>query len=342
MSQGEFDREQRLSKIGERFVYENYPLIFKKLPIVKCELNTAIPGKAHTEGADIETWLMITHSESDEEVENALAELFDESADRQTEETSGKLSVIEAIIKGPVEVKTSSFEQYVARNDYLFDCGVLPFAIWNSNNFENYEEPPRMRLGSLYRMFYPEDAKHERNPLGYVAVFLDMKEVPYACLAFEDFPALKNRLIELGKKYGLDLTREGFLNIPYWDNPDDDRSPDEWAEQMIAANPGLMMKKNMWYVKMSDVIDLARVVLVGNPPKIVQGFNKCSKELQEKRWVYLQQFCAANIPVVTEDRTKEIIRRRREIYELATRFPWRKKEGTGQQEMSVKNTEVSN
>ena len=318
--------EDRLSKIGESFVFENFPLLFT-LPILKCEMNTRIPGRDCTEGADLETWLLITRKQGEEWLGDHLKEVVGE----------GEAFSIEKIVKGPIEVKTSAFNQYLSRDDYgfNFDCGVISFAIWNSSNFEGREEPKRKRLGSLYRMFYPSVAAHERRPLAYVAVFVNMKEVPYACLIFEDFPALKDRLIEIGRNQGLDLTEEGFRNIPCLDNTNGWNSPDEWADMKMAENPELHLKQNMWYIRMSDVIDLATVVLIGEPPEIDRTVKPYMQKKQEQRWRFLQEQSRKTIPLITDEETKNEIQMRNASLKWLSQYSWKKDETTGNMEMRI-------
>ena len=325
--------EDELSKIGENFVYENFPLLFGRLPIVKCELNTAIQGKDRSEGADVEAWLLIT---TKQDGRKWLEEGF-EKVIKQV--GTGDVYSIDKIVKGPIEVKTAEYNQYVARYDYgfNFDCGVIQFAIWNSSNHEGREEPKRKRLGSLYRMFYPSVAEHERQPLAYAAVFVtkDDDPKPYACLIFENFSELKERLIEIGRKCGLDLTKEGFESIPCWDNLNGWDSPDDWADWKMSEYPELHLKQNMWYIRMSDVIDLATVILIGEPLEINEEVNGCSVALQEKRWNFLKENSQKTIPLVTAEETRNTIQMRREIFETMTKFPWEIDATTGNNEMRI-------
>lgn len=333
-----YDEEERISKIGEQFVLENFPLLFPNLLILKCELNTKIRGKEKAEGADLESWILEAE-QKDEGLTKAWEEVFKReefAADRKT--VTGKMGVFDQKIKAPIEVKTCRFEQYIARNDYRADCGVISFAIWNSYNREP-PEPPRTRLGSLYRMFYPNNAKHERQPVAYASVLLNQEEKPYACIAFENFPELKKRLIKIGREYELDLTKEGFERIPCWDNLHGWKSPDEWANFIEQKNEyegrQLWLRKNMWYILMSEVINLATVTLIGDPPEIKGVYNRCSKELQTARWNYLNQRSYKTIPLETEEKVKEQIKRRREIFELVKTFTWDRDITTGNREINL-------
>lgn len=317
--------ENDMSKVGERFVHDNYPLLFRE-QVVKCRMNTEIPGRDRTEGADLEIWAVFTTKHEGQ---------WTDYPEELAEET--KYWTIDRMIKGPVEVKTCSFNQYVARNDckFNYDCGVIQFAIWNSNNLNNKPERKRKRLGSLYRMFYPSDADHERRPLSYVVVLLNMEMKPYACLVFEDFQALKDRLIEIGRRCGLDLTEEGFRNIPCWENLNGWKSPDEWADMKMAENPELHLMKNMWYIKMSEVIDLANVVMIGRTPEIRATVNNCSVWLQKKRLDFLTKRSWKTIPLITDRRTKEIIYRRNQIFGIIKTLPWVNDRTTGNEEIRL-------
>ncbi len=304
--------EDDINKIGERFVCNNYPLLFRK-HVIKCRMNTEIPGRDRTEGADLETWVLQSTKH-----EGQWTDYPEELTKRTEYWTMDRMTI------GPVEVKTRRYNQYAARNDrkFNYDCGVIQFAIWNSNNFNNEPERKRKRLGSLYRMFYPSDADHERRPLSYAVVLLNMEMKPYACLVFEDFQALMNRLIEIGRRCGLDLTEEGFRNIPCWENLNGWNSPNEWADMKMAENPELHLMQNMWYIKMSEVIDLANVVMIGRTPEIRGTVNNCSVWLQKKRLDFLTKRSWKTIPLITDRRTKEIINVRNQIFGKMKMFPW--------------------
>ena len=310
----------RIDVIGEKFVYENFPLLFSRFQVLKCEWNTRIEDRPKAEGADIEAWAMFAQEGQAREQLNEALEGF-----LPSERLTGEVMPFDKLVKGPIEVKTSSFAQYIARRDNEFnvECGVISFAIWN--HFSG--EEPRARLGSLFRMFYPVNAEHERQPLAYATVFLNTDNVPYACLVFDDFPKLQKRLIEIGSERGIDLTREGALNIPCWRQLHGWSSPDEWIRQKTNENPRLWLKQQMWYIEMSEVIDLAKVVLIGNPPEIVDGFNGCSRTFQENRWNFLREHEWKTIPLITEEETKIEIKRREAIYNLMSIFPMRPEDG---------------
>ena len=304
------DYKDTISEIGERFVHENYARLFRHHTVVKCERNTKIKGREKTEGADLEAAYRFSHKEKlkDEELKKIVGDMI--------------CYIIDGYLFGPIEVKTSAFEQYIAfRHKKVDKQGILPFAIWNSNNNVGVKERQRTKLGSLYRMFYPKDATKERFPIAYVAVFMNMENVPYACLTFENFEALKKRLIEVGRKEGLDLTEEGFNNIPCWNRENELGSPDKWARQKMKENPELLLMGNMWYVKMSDVIDLATVVLIGEPPRIVNGFNDCTEELQKARWEYLVEKSEATIPLEIDEESQIIQERRTAVFNHSMQFP---------------------
>lgn len=309
-----------ISIIGERFVFEHYPKLFRRLRIMKTRWNTISPGLPYTEGADIEAWTYPIGWP-----ENGFSGFTEPETD---------ISNIR-IVKGPIEVKTSRFNQYIAFDNQKVDkiCGALPFPIWNSYK----DDPLRARLGNLYRMFYPKDNKKERQPLAYVAVFLDTTKRPYAALVFEDFLALKERLIEIGKECGLDLTEEGMNKIPCEQELKGWVSTRDWMNKMMEDNPRLLLTAEMWYVKMSEVIDLATVVLIGDPPRSPRssgGIISCPKQVQESRWNYLKEHrCGNPIPLVADDETKTIIQQGNRLFEwFKNNVPLIQDETTGETE----------
>lgn len=314
------DDTNRTGRIGESFVYENYPNLFNRhYLIMHCQRNGLYPELKKTEGADLEAW--IYPKNWSEPSFKGLLDALETGMDYK-------------IVRGPIEIKTSNFNQYLAFNNWKIDkeCGALPFPIWNSNR----GEPQRYRLGNLLRMFYPQKKERERHPIGYVAVFLDLNERPYAALVFDDFWKLKKRLIEIGKEQGLDLTLSGIRKIPCEKKLNGWESTDAWMKKMMKEHRNLVLMQEMWYVKMSAVIELAKVVLIGDPPerKDITGKYPCPKELQESRWEYLQSKSDSWIPQETDDETKEIIKVGDRVFDWMTgHIPLTVQESMGEEEI---------
>lgn len=301
-----------ISEIGERFVCDNAPLLFTH--IVKLERNADYPERPYFEGADLDTRIIM----------GTWVDVPDGDIERIAGYAGKKGYLVNKIMAGQVEVKTSRFEQYIAHNNPMTETGVISFPIWNNDNTPKKKGSQRVKLGNLYRMFYPDEKNKGIQPLAYVAVFLNKKLIPYVCLVFEDFPRLREELIKIGAEYGLDLTKEGFESIPCWEDLKGWNSPDEWAAQKMAENPGLKLMKDMWYIPMSKVIDLARVIMIGDPPEISGSYNHCSEDLQKKRLEYLESKSCKRIPLVTDEETVERNCRRSGIYKTTAQFSIRR------------------
>ena len=313
------EQKIEIDKIGERYVAEHFPELFEYQHILQCRYNMEYPELPPAEGADLELWSAYKRiAMSQQDLEDAGLNGF------SSEQNERDLS---SIIKGPAEVKTARYEQYAAWRRFLKrgeeneeNHGRLSFAIWNAYKGEK----KRSRIGSLRRMFWPEDSNHERFPISYITVFLKQDGcTPYVCLAFERFRALKYRLIEIGYSVGLDLSKEGFEQIPCWNNGG---NPDIWAKEKMKSNPNLILKGQMWYVRMEDVIDLATVTMIGDLPEINKAVNNCSTRLQQKRLDFLIEHSHGRVASLNQ--TKEIqdeIALRKGLLEIVANSPFPKK-----------------
>lgn len=291
---------------GVEYVLANLNKLLAHHTVMRYGDNTKREETKKTEGADVEIKAYREHTEK-------LAEWADMGGLHWSDFIRGDtdVHVIEKVLYGSIEIKLREYEQFLARNDNLWPCGAIQFAIWNSNP----GEPKRMKLGSLYRMCYPKNAQKERQPVIYIEILNRQNKTPFAGVVFEDFSSLKDRIITVGGKYGLDLTERGFSEIPCRKDYRD-RSPDEWAASKMREHPGLKLVQNMWHVPFSEVADLATITMIGEPVSTVQGFNGCSKELQDQRLEYLMQKSnGRHIPYNMEYPSPEDRMRRHRIYD---------------------------
>ena len=184
---------------------------------------------------------------------------------------------IEAVLTGGVEVKT--IDNFIFRNNDMNEpSGTLPFELWKNN---------REKLGWLLALMYPEIRIQEEDDQPLHAVqpilfsFLLVSYLgPYACIMFEDFPALALRLKELAAARGIELDPS---HIPIG----------EEAETWRQDDPYII--GNVWHVPFEQVQDLATVTLIGDMPIVKRSLQHdpeyTYERLQQARIDYLRR-CA--------------------------------------------------
>ncbi|MBR4457561.1 MAG: hypothetical protein IKS31_01190 [Clostridia bacterium] len=182
---------------------------------------------------------------------------------------------IRAVVTGGIETKTVKSSLF-RTNDRGVPCGTLGFELWSSDNegwLPKYLHPER----------YPYDIVGENPDVVQpaVLVFLLMAyDMPFACVAFEDFSALAERLKEYGSEVGVDPEN------PSWD-------PASYGDDAIIIEAGQGRDHSLsWYVPLDRIVDLATVTMIGEtvelrPDIVVQRQVKCSAGLQKERRDYL-------------------------------------------------------
>lgn len=151
-------------------------------------------------------------------------------------------------LRGPFEIKTERIEQYLTWKGLGRFSGypdVISFPIWH------YED--RAKYGYLYDMFFPNLRDHmTAQPILLAKFFIDKLERPYAAIVFEDFKALKAKLIEIAGALGVDLAT--WKDIPAQD------PYKKWRPK----NPDFYLVKNMWKIPFEDLQSLMTVTMIGD------------------------------------------------------------------------------
>ncbi len=202
------------------------------------------------------------------------------------------------LIHGGVEAKGTSPGKLIERND-LGSCveAVVPFALWDGNEQDDCcrTKYTRETHGSTRRFFQPDwtppswnnEKRFSSEPLILAHIFECLDNLghprPYASVVFEDFPALKKRLIQYAGANGLDLT--DWNSIP----------TGEAAKNFQCGNLIIPPHSNMWYVPLSVLADLARITLIGDPPMFYRN-GSCTVEMQKMRYQSLCDHAAAFVP----------------------------------------------
>lgn len=245
--------DMELSKIGAGFVKERAQELLTNIEIIKME---DVDGEYHfyREGID----LYVTAKTLKKFLPTTCKSLnVPDDAPEDTEVT----------LAAAIEVKTRrprAFLTFKDKEDY--ERGTYDFELWKS--------PKKEGWGNLYEMFYPIEAGgRSAQPLAFMHILTDSYERPFACIAFEDFYAFKQRLTELVKPY---------LDFDNW--PKDPKNPVGWDVKGAIKN-GLIYG-NMIRVHADDVFDLATITIIGEDPKL-NDYNNCKPELVQSRLDYL-------------------------------------------------------
>ncbi len=201
---------------------------------------------------------------------------------------------------GGLEVKTISNFTF-RNNDNNVPSGTLPFELWNGD-----------RYGWLLALLYPElrlipedeQPIHAVQPVLFCFLLVSYLG-PYACIMFEDFPALVQRLKDYVEGQGFELVPQSDIHpngVPLDD--------DTWRQD----DPYII--DTCWHIPFERIADLATVTMIGEIPLVKRyyrlknrSFDYESDEhyvnLQQSRYSFLQQ-CAGNkkIPGETELETE--------------------------------------
>ena len=273
-------------KAGEQYVREQIQHLLAH-GFIGAQKDT---GKDKVEGGDSR----ITYYRFGEEIDAAELSMDDLIP------VTGKGYNIRSIHIGGLEVKTISNFTF-RNNDNNEPSGSLPFELWNED-----------RYGWLFALLYPElrlesedeQPIHATQPVLFCFLLVSYLG-PYACIMFEDFPALAQRLKDYAEEQGFEL-------IPQSDThpngvPLDD---DTWRQD----DPYII--ETCWHIPFEHIADLATVTMIGEKPLVKRyyplkkrSFDYESDEqyvsLQESRCNFLQQ-CAGKrvIPGETELETE--------------------------------------
>ncbi len=196
---------------------------------------------------------------------------------------------------GGLEVKTI-YNFTFRKNDNNEPSGTLPFELRNRNRYGWLLAllHPEMRLG-------PEEEEqpiHAVQPVLFCFLLISYLG-PFACVMFEDFPALAQRLEELAAEKGFQLVPQSE------DNPDGIPLAAE-AETWRQDDPYII--DDCWHVPLDRLSDLATVTMIGQAPLVKRSIQLNDDNnyvrLQQSRYDYLLR-CAGDrtIPEEIESRT---------------------------------------
>ena len=175
--------------------------------------------------------------------------------------------------EGGVEIKT--IKNFLLRNNDNSDpSGTIGFELWSDSS--------RSKPGWLFSLINPEAQcelaeKDKRVKPAEVPIILIFALIQFgdviAVIAFEDIPALLDRLYDLAYESGVDLKE-----IPCGESARD------WKPN------NMLLINNMWHVSLDDLSDLATVTMVANGIRY-QTEDNLYDILQEDRFSCLEE-CA--------------------------------------------------
>lgn len=183
------------------------------------------------------------------------------------------------------EIKAMLNNHYIIRdNDNLEPSGTIEFELW-SNAWDDNGHLKNRRLwtlGWLIGMLHPEEyneylsqetsivTAQAPDELAFMLCKDGEGKKPYACIQFDDFTKLKERLYQIAP-FDLDHLISPLHRYDYW------------------ANKKLNVPFNTWYVALDKLIDLANITLFEDVPIEVDATRKCPVEIQQARKDFLTQ-----------------------------------------------------
>lgn len=190
------------------------------------------------------------------------------------------------------EVKAILKNHYIIRdNDNLEPSGTLEFELWSNAWDDNGNIKPRRNwtIGWLPAMLHPKEY-NERcvhgdkgisvqvpDQLAFMLCSDEHGKKPYACILFDDFNSLKQRLYQIAP-FDLDHLVSPMHRYDYW------------------ANKNFNVPFNTWYVPLDKLVDLSRITLFEDVPIVVdQQKKKCPINIQNGRKDYLLQHSSYTI-----------------------------------------------
>lgn len=200
-------------------------------------------------------------------------------------------------IKGiSTEVKALLNNNFIRRdNNNLLPCGTLEFELWSNAWNEDGTLKPRIvwTPGWFQGMIHREEMREYQMMHGYDTdihtpdqlAFMLCKDAagkkPYACVLFNEFSKLKERLYRIAP-FDLDDLRPPTHRYNFW------------------INKQLNVPFNIWYVSLDEVVDLARIVLFEDVAIEPNYDCDCPIEIQQARCVYLTEHACLSINRKTE------------------------------------------
>jgi len=183
------------------------------------------------------------------------------------------------------EIKAILNNHYIIRdNNNLEPSGTIEFELW-SNAWDDNGHLKNRRLwtlGWLIGMLHPEEyneylsqetsivTAQAPDELAFMLCADDEGKQPYACIQFDDFTKLKDRLYQIAP-FDLDHLISPLHRYDYW------------------ANKKLNVPFNTWYVALDKLIDLANITLFEDVPIVIDATRKCPVDIQQARKDFLTQ-----------------------------------------------------
>lgn len=282
-----FNSDKQFGNIGEEFL-ERYA---KSLMDRVLMLSRQGGDKARVEGMDFYGLIII---DAEEEPLTPEERAFCPEANKKwilkTAETA-------------IEVKTVS--NFLTRNNNNDEeAGTIEFELWTSRTKTN--------LGWLHGMNCPGVHNNDEKktgqgiyvvpPTSLVYLYCDKKKKPFVSVVFEDFNALKRRLMEICPEIWPEDNGVWRIEKVNWEK-----------QRTLLPSWG----EHMWHVPFDMLSDLATVTMIDEDPVLEENEKTCALEIQRKRLAYLKK-CAAgrHLNTAEEDervrRIKEAIRQDRE------------------------------
>ncbi|MBR3645453.1 MAG: hypothetical protein IKN54_03460, partial [Lachnospiraceae bacterium] len=264
-----FVRNVERGNVGEEYVYEH----IEQLANTSLILNYRKKADEHVEGGDATAHFVTLGKEIEDFLpEYVLPELGNGNAYEITTQTYGGL-----------EVKTDW--SFLFRSfDKEDPAGTLPFALWSDET--------RQHSGWVPRTFFPQKFYTEGEditsvqPMCLLFVLAAYRNV-YACVAFENYSALVDRVCSLASTAGYNIE-----NLPCGDV--------NWKPE------GIILQKGVWYIPLSQLEDLATVTMIGEMPRIrpdiIAGEYRCTSRIQRQRYKHLHDLSGNRLSLQIEER----------------------------------------
>lgn len=223
-----------------------------------------------------------------------------------------KIFVPEHVVGG-IEVKTCRYNQFLGRNNFFREeYGAIGFSLWKTFD--------RKTRGNILQCLFPKDPKENAVAEENVTNGLEVQPIvlmcllcrlhnedgsistsetdsegkfpkPYAVIEFEDMDALRTRLQELAT---FDLSKDEELDKRKSMKRDVDCSSGSIKE--------MIFNQNMWFVPIDRLIDIAKVVMIGDDPVFDLETDKhIDERIQSKRLKYLKDHACKRIPEFSDE-----------------------------------------
>lgn len=277
MPQNQFPVNVMRGTVGERFVTDHLDALVQKPDLI---LNLRNRAGEYVEGGDISAHSLVLG----DAVENFLPEFAGviDIGDRTAYE-------VKDYTIGSFEVKTD-WGFLFRPNDNEEPFGTLAFALWADES--------RKKPGWLLRIMYPDlfykegEKIHSVQPMTLFFVLAAYQNA-FACIAFENIPALRERIEDIAAEAGFDL-RNG---VPI-------------GEAAIGWQPeGMLLQDEMWYIQFSKLEDLATVTMIGERPRIrpdiIAAEYRCTSFVQNQRYDHLVKAAGGRAVVSADEKYQD-------------------------------------